>query len=340
MVHMIKREGPRNRPLSVWNEKDSLDGEEINVLVIILDTPGCSWSRQGGCSMCGYNFNTDPGPTSTEEYISQMKDALDRYRKEPYIKIFTSGSFLDPGEIQKDAQEIILGMIREKCGEVRVLLESRPEFVTEELLGALSNIIPDLEIAIGLETADDKMRSGKIRKGFTFDDYLRAGKAIISKGLSLKTYLLLKPPITGEKEAMEDTIMSIVTISREFPGSRVSVNPMNIQKGTDVERLFSRGIYKPPWLWTLLETLLNGLEESENKLHLMSSPTAGGKKRGSHNCGACDDAVLRGIERFSIDNDPVHLDLKCHCRDQRWRKTLEAGDLSPTGADLNDLRDM
>jgi radical SAM enzyme (TIGR01210 family) len=143
----------------------------------------------------------------------------------------------------------------------------------------------------------------------------------------------------SEGDSLNDALRSIEHISREFPGSRISINPMNIQKGTAVEKLYNRGIYKPPWLWTLVEVLLKGNEKTDSGVHLMSSPTAGGKRRGAHNCGKCDETVLRGIERFSIDNDPSHLQIECQCREGKWRSAMDTGVLSPIGCDMMDPRD-
>ncbi|MGA1848362.1 MAG: archaeosine biosynthesis radical SAM protein RaSEA [Thermoplasmatota archaeon] len=336
---MKEHKRPKDSPISVWKETDSLNGSEVSVLVVILNTPGCCWSKKGGCTMCGYNFDTDTRPTSTDDYLSQMDRALEKYAGEPYIKIFTSGSFLDPGEIQEDAQTKLVEMIRDRCGDVRLLIESRPEFITRERITRLSDILGELEIAIGLETVSDGIRAERIRKGFDLDDYLKAGRTIVGSGLYLKTYLLLKPPLMSEGDSITDALRSIKFISDQFPGSRISINPMNIQKGTAVERLFNRGLYKPPWLWTVSETLLAGHEKTGGKVHLMSSPTAGGKRRGAHNCGKCDEAVLKGIERFSIDNDPSHLQMDCPCREGIWSRMKNAGILSPSGFDLVDPRE-
>jgi radical SAM enzyme (TIGR01210 family) len=268
----------------------------------------------------------------------QMNRALEKYSEEPYIKIFTSGSFLDPVEVQEEAQNRLLELIRERCGEVRLLIESRPEFVERKRLVELSGINKDLEIAIGLETADDSIRSERIRKGFTLDDYLKAGRIIFGVGLYLKTYLLLKPPLLGERDSIRDAVSSMKLIASEFPGSRISINPMNIQKGTSIEKLFNHGLYRPPWIWTLVETLIEGNRETGGRVHLMSSPTAGGKRRGTHNCGKCDDSVLKGIERFSIHNDPAFLNLECQCREGKWEHSIDYDDLSPAGFDLLDPR--
>ena len=56
----------------------------------------------------------------------------------------------------------------------------------------------------------------------------------------------------------------------------------------------------------------------------MSSPTAGGKARGAHNCGECDEGVLRAIEFYRLSGDPRDLEAAPNCPCQaRWRAQLD-----------------
>ena len=48
-------------------------------------------------------------------------------------------------------------------------------------------------------------------------------------------------------------------------------------------------------------------------------PTAGGKLRGAHNCGKCDEEIVAAIERYSVAADLRELDgLDCGCKSV-WR---------------------
>ena len=52
-------------------------------------------------------------------------------------------------------------------------------------------------------------------------------------------------------------------LTTELDGSRdvasrsdeISVNPMNIQRGTIIDRLHRHNEYRPPWLWSLVEMI-------------------------------------------------------------------------------------
>jgi hypothetical protein len=319
----------RNKPISVWTERDVLEGKEVKALVMILDGPGCSWWRKKGCTMCGYCNDIRQGEVTPEDLFDQYRMAMRKWDGHRYIKIFTSGSFLDPKEVPEKVQIEILRSMGSDHDVSRVLVESRPEFVREENLSVLSTHVPSLEIAMGLETSSDPVRRDLIHKGFGWDQYVKAGEIIFDLELELKTYLLMKPPFMGERQSISDMTDSIRDIHNAFPGSRISVNPMNIQSKTSVEGLFKRGHYRPPWLWSLLEVLKKASRSLNGETHLMSSPTAGGKKRGAHNCGKCDDIVLSAILEFSLKNDPDRLPEPMSCCKDEWRAYLDASRSNP-----------
>ena len=200
----------------------------------------------------------------------------------------------------------------------KVIIETRPEYVTEEALASLSGYGDGkvVELAIGLESASDTVLKYSVNKGFSVKNYVDAADLIKRAGMPLKTYLLLKPPFLTEHAALEDAIASISFAAKY--SDTISVNPVCIQRDTLVEFLWRRREYRPPWLWSVVEDLKSGMEYIDNKTRLMSSPTAGGKKRGAHNCGKCDAAFLKAIEDFSFSQDAdIFDDLGCECR-QVW----------------------
>ncbi len=314
----IEGPGRREYPLSVWTETDVLNGKEVKALVMILDGPGCSWWKKAGCTMCGYCNDTRGGTVTTEDLLHQVEHSLKKWDGHDYIKIFTSGSFLDPEEIPIEVQEKTMDLISQYHPDPRVLVESRPEFIQTGMVENLSSRIGSLEIAIGLETSSDRIRRDLIHKGFDWEQFKKAGTKVINSGSHLKTYLLMKPPLLGESDSIEDMVSSVSDIHRYFPGSTISINPMNIQSNTPVEGLYKRGLYRTPWLWSLLEVLKRSYKVTGGKTHLMSSPTGGGKKRGSHNCGKCDEIIISAIREFSLFNDPSCLPDPMVCCKDEW----------------------
>ncbi|MDI3483112.1 MAG: archaeosine synthase beta-subunit [Candidatus Methanomethylophilaceae archaeon] len=299
------------RPEAVWKEKDADGNTVLDTMVVILRTRGCAWSKKGGCTMCGYNQASNE-VVSVEQIIAQLDEVLERYDGEPFVKIYTSGSFLDENELPAEARDAILQAF---AGVKRLLVESRPEFVTKDILSIMP---PSTTVAIGLESADEEVLQKAVRKGFTVSDYLHASSIIKDMDMMLRTYLLLKPPFLSESASIKDTLASVSFVSSY--SDEVSINPVNVQRGTLVERMWRRGDYRPPWLWSLLYILAS----SDGKgARIISSPSGGGSQRGTHNCGSCDGRILDAIGRFSLSQDKRDLEVEsCHCWDE-WRRYIE-----------------
>ncbi|HXZ23388.1 MAG TPA: TIGR01210 family radical SAM protein, partial [Methanomassiliicoccales archaeon] len=110
-------------------------------------------------------------------------------------------------------------------------------------------------------------------------------------------------------------------------------NPLNVQNGTEVERLWKRGNYRPPWLWSLVEVLREGKKLTEARV--FSSPSGAGSPRGVHNCGKCDADVINAIKRHSFTQDVREFDgLECSCK-RTWKAQLELQDAMRTSVDID-----
>jgi len=294
----------------VWKEKERLKGEIVDCITVILRTIGCYWNS---CLMCGYK--RDSYPATEKELVEQVNYALSE--QTPVVKIFTSGSFFDDREVSPSVRAYIRKKI-EELGVEKLIVESRPEFITEEKLKEFEGI--NLEVGIGLETANDFIREYCINKGFKFKDFERAAKILKDFGFRVKAYLLLKPPFLSEKEAIEDVVFSANVVGDLV--DVVSINPTNVQKDTFVEKLWKMGLYRPPWLWSAVEVL------KRISIEAICDPVAAGKIRGPHNCGICDLKVAKAIKEFSLTQDKtVFENLSCECI-AKWKKVLKIEDYS------------
>lgn len=303
-----RRRRDKDAAVALWKEKESIGGKAVDAGVIILRTSGCSHFHSGGCSMCGYNIESDRS-MSGEDIIKQFAGAMASLGEVGMVKVYTSGSFLDEREVPAGATSHIL----KDCADrgARLLIESRPEYITEESLGRTLSVHEDIELAIGLESANDNVLKHSINKGFTVADYDRAATLMKERGVDLRTYILLKPPFLTEKEAVED---AVATAGHAAPFSHsISLNAVNVQKGTLVERLWKDWSYRPPWLWSVLDVAERcaGLGPK-----LLCDPVGGGTQRGAHNCGECDSVILDGLKAFTASQDLSRLARpECRCVD-------------------------
>jgi archaeosine synthase beta-subunit len=314
------------RYVNQWVEPESLGGEPVRAFVLILKTRGCYWADVKGCSMCGYSKDTLGRSATPSELAEQLTRALERYREEPYVKVYTSGSFLDDREVDPESRRAIVGAFSGRAQ--RFLFETLPEFVTKESLRPLSeSFVGQLEVAMGLETTDPVVLGRYVHKSAGPEEYLAAGDRVRSLGLRAKAYLLLKPPYLTESEAIDDVVRSVGEAAPHF--DTLSVNPVHIQNGTVVEWLYHRRRYRPPWLWSVVAALTRGAGRRGGS-RLVSFPTAGGLPRGPHNCGSCDARVLAAIEAASLSQEFAGLDeLDCPCREP-WETACR---LEPLGVE-------
>ncbi|HEV2519555.1 MAG TPA: archaeosine biosynthesis radical SAM protein RaSEA [Thermoplasmata archaeon] len=294
-----------------WTEAEALGTERVRAFVIILKTRGCYWADVKGCSMCGYSRDT-LGRSATElELRSQIEQARSSYRGEPYVKVYTSGSFLDDREVDPASRVALLSAFSGRAR--RFLFETLPEFVVPDALDPLITAFPgEIEVAMGLESADPVVLRRFVNKGSPPEDYFQAAGRAAALGVRTKAYLLLKPPYLSERESVTDVVRSIARASPHYDS--LSVNPVHIQGGTVVEWLYHRRRYRPPWLWSLVDALRAGAP-LRGAARLVTFPTAGGKPRGPHNCGKCDPVVLAGLEEASLgQNFDALAELTCGCR--------------------------
>ena len=119
------------RPVSIWRGQDLLDGRTVESLTVILRTVGCRWNR---CTMCGYA--SEGAPATAEDLLTQFDNARQRLSPDVKImKIYTSGSFLDPREVPYPARDRILDLLK-SSGIERLVIESRPEHINSERVEA------------------------------------------------------------------------------------------------------------------------------------------------------------------------------------------------------------
>lgn len=308
--HRRTSRADRRDLIAYWTEEELYDDEIKDVFSLIFRTRGCYRSYGSGCSMCGYYTDTNPD-VSDEDIKAQLDEALSHYEGQEIVKIYTSGSFLDEDEIDEGTALKIL----ESFDSEKTVIEARPEFIERERVKKLSGTISELEIAIGLESANDFILENCINKGFTFEEY-KDSIETVSDMASIRTYLLLKPLFLTEKEAIDDLVNSIHRVSELT--DIVSINPVNVQKGTLLEELWHRDLYSPPWLWSITEVLTS---IGDVHIPVFVSKAGLGSKRGASNCENCNDKVLKAIEQYNKrQNKSIFEKLShCDCR-SRWKK--------------------
>jgi len=310
-------------PTRVWLDEDNTPDGVYQSLTIILNTGGCRWARAGGCTMCGYVAESvEGGSVSHEDLMAQIDACLDHEAENAddesgLIKIYTSGSFLDEREVPAETRQAIAETFADR---ERIVVESLPDFVQADRVGDFVDVGLTTDVAIGLETANDRVRHDCVNKYFDFTDFEAACEAAKDVGAGVKAYLLMKPPFLSESEAVQDMKDSVRACAAVDGCHTISMNPTNVQRYTMVDKLHYRGGYRPPWLWSVAEVLE---ATADVDAIVVSDPVGHGSDRGPHNCGECDDKVQLAIKDFDLRQDPgVFAEVSCGC-EATWDAVCE-----------------
>ena len=312
-----------SKPVTVYKTPENLpDGTPCTAATVILRSKGCAWWWKSGCTFCGY-FNDVTDDVSAEDMFSQWeyaKKTTNQFEDCGMVKVYTSGTFFEDRENPPEWQDLVLRETAQMG--LHLVVEAQAQMCTPEKISWVADRHPGCTVAIGLEAYDDKVLRFHVNKGFTTKQWHSAVQMLRDNNLRVKTYLLFKPPFMSEGDALLHTTS---WLNKVAPYSdEVSVNPMNIQKNTIVDRLFRNKEYRPPWLWSLVEMIMSSHEHlGDDSCRIIVHPTAGGKIRGAHNCGECDRDVVAAIERYSVSGDTEEFNhLECSCK-LHWKAEIE-----------------
>jgi radical SAM enzyme (TIGR01210 family) len=308
----------------------SIDGKPIERVILILRGCGCEWAnkKNGGCSMCGHLAGSSKGKDiPIEDLKKQFDTTMDQYdfRRYPMLCLYNGGSFLNEKEIPITLRRYLLRRIAAIPHIKRLIIESRLDYINDEILDEIESLLPDttVEIGVGLETADDVIRDLVLNKGVTTSDLREMGKKFRDRKIKLLAYVLLNPPFLTESEAIADTIDTI-RFAADIGADIVSIEAVSIQHLTLVSFLAEAGFYKTPWLWSIFEivkqTHQQGLEIRIGGFEFFPIP-----KEFTSNCSICNEEMIYRIQEFNKTNDlSILQDLSCRDRcDLYWKRDLK-----------------
>jgi radical SAM enzyme (TIGR01210 family) len=320
-----------NRPLESYSPpsfvtiRKPINSPEVvsDKLCIVLKTNGCSWARKtGGCTVCGFlSASAYPERVSDQSVLQQFSQFFYQNSKGPApfsLEIYTCGSFFDENEIGEKARAGILNLIASSENISNLVVESRPEYITEKAIEKTKEILKDKDttVAIGLETSSDFIRSKCLNKGFSFEEFLTKAK-IVKRYFKLRVYIMLKPPFLTEHEALEDSIKSTNDVYKI--ADEIVLMPCSVQKYTLLHLLWKKKLYRPPWLWTIVEICKR--TKVKNAFRVGGFSIYPPPLDYPHNCGRCDEMVLETIQKYPYDGPSASVNLQCECR-KEWEREL------------------
>jgi radical SAM enzyme (TIGR01210 family) len=236
-------------------EERAGSGQVVSSATILLTNKECPWR----CLMCDLWKNTTTQTVPPGAIPQQIDHALAQLRSRPeQIKLYNSGSFFDPGAIPTADYPAIA---RAVAFAKHVIVESHPRLVGEKVLRLRDLLSGSLEVAVGLETVHPQVLP-RLNKKFELAHFSQAAGFLRDNGISVRTFVLVKPPFLNEEEGWEWAVKSAV-FALSCGATVVSLIPTRPGNGA-LERLVATGKFSPPRLATLEKALELVLEVRGN----------------------------------------------------------------------------
>lgn len=196
-----------NKLAEVEINKFFYEYKTIDRVMIVLRANGCEHYKQdGGCSMCSHFNGTDRNAKiTTEEYIEQWKNVADgiglnceNFNLNDYqvVCVYNLGSLLNENEISKEAVNHIFKSLNSYEGVKKVIIESRAEYVNDEVVQNISNVYNKgtVEVGIGVESTNEIIREICHHKGIDDLSIIKNAVEVLHKyNFKALAYINFKP---------------------------------------------------------------------------------------------------------------------------------------------------
>ncbi len=257
-----------NEPADLWFQ----ESHEGLILFIVFYSRACRWSRCMGCNlpaqMSQFHVPFSALMNQVDHVFSRedVRAVRDKIRK---VIISNNGSILDQETFSSTALMYLLARININLTQLKILtIETRPEYVEfaelEFIARALSenSSRPNLEIAVGFEAFDDRIRNDIFDKGLSLETFEMMVKEAAPFGYHFKIYFMQKPvPGISDGDAVTDIksgIDYLSGLSRRYNiRFNMHLNPTYVASGTQLETRFRQGDYTPPTLTDVARAALH-----------------------------------------------------------------------------------
>jgi archaeosine synthase beta-subunit len=238
------------KPYAWLIEKErTASGKIEDTAIIFLTNSECPFH----CLMCDLWKNTTDGPVPVGAIPDQIKWALSELPDVRHLKLYNSGSFFDGRAIPEDDYQKIASLVKDFD---TVIVESHPKLINNKCLVFRDMLKPELQVAMGLETANQEILS-KLNKQMTLDDFATASGFLSKYGILSRAFILLRPPFLSESKGIYWAERSI-----DFAfGAGVeccTVIPVRSGNGA-MDLLQGMGRFTPPDIYSLEKVLEYGI---------------------------------------------------------------------------------
>ena len=256
------------------------------------------------CIFCDLWRNTLEVATPEGELPRQLRAALgalpaDRLRGR--IKLYNASNFFDPRAVPPGDLDEIAELV---APFERVVVECHARLVGDTCLDFAERLGGRLELALGLEVADDALLA-RLGKEMTLADFDRAAARLNGAHVPFRVFVLVGVPFASGTSPLDLATRSVEAAFARG-AERVSLIPVRAGNGA-MEDLAAAGDWRPPALGDLEEALDRALEVG-------SGPVAADlwDLDRLRRCDTCFDARRDRLARI---NDTGRAEARVDCRD-------------------------
>ena len=246
-------------PAQMWFQRS----QEGGILFVVFYSQACRWSSCLGCNLPSKMSSKHVGYKALIAQIdhvltdARVTEAAQSIRK---VIVSNNGSMLDEATFSSTALMYLLAKLNLTFPKLSVLsIETRPEYVDLAELEFISRALAEgdtptqLEIAIGFEAFDDRIRNDVFYKGLTLEAFEQCVRKLAPYGYRLKCYFMQKlVPEMTDAEAVADVQSAIDYLdhiaSQHAIEINMHLNPTYAAAGTMLEHAFREKVYTPPRL--------------------------------------------------------------------------------------------
>ena len=205
------------------------------------------------CLMCDLWKNTTNEPVAIGSIPKQIARAMEKMPGVKHLKLYNSGSFFDNRAIPVEDYKEIASILKNL---ETVIVESHPKFINEKCLHLRDMLVPDLHIALGLETVHPEILR-KLNKKMTIDDFRNSVSFLTKYGINSRAFILLRPPWLKESEGV---LWAERSIDFAFNAGVECCTVIPVRGGNGaMELLMQKGEFNPPEIQSLEVVLKYGI---------------------------------------------------------------------------------
>lgn len=298
----IQRPLPGTTPLETFREIEASDsaGNPVDVLTVLLRGSECTFR----CLMCDLWKSTHRAPTSIGAIASQVELATRSAEKARWIKLYNASNFFSSVNVPTQDLPAIAAHVRQF---ERIVVENHPRILNPSIERFRDSLSGELEIAMGLETVEPKVLRS-LNKQMTVDQFRHACDWLIQRGISIRSFVLLRPPQMNEAEGLHWCSKSL-EFCKSVGVRHVSVIPVRGGNGA-LEHLETLNKFSPPQAASLESVLALYLDDPE----LVVTVDLWDWERLPGHCEQCSPTRRRRLEQMNVSQSSVAPPNKvCNC---------------------------